>query len=534
VVDRPLDIDAGERIVVDEFELIGVVDRPEAGISRGEIEAIVEERRAASSEGFTVGRLQELADEITRYYRERGLILAQAFIPVQTVENGRVRLEVLEGQLGRVVAEGNEMYSEKVLQRPFGDLLGEPVAGGSAESALLQLTEYPGVTLFGVFQPGQRVGEADMVIKVQEEDRLELDVRADNHGIRETGQTRLRVDGRLNNPTGAGDRLTLTAQATEAPANSFFYAGEYERPIIAPGWLLRLGVNRNAFRVGGDFDDQDIGSETYTLYSELSRSIIKSRQRNLSARAEFARKHSKTKVRGVDNTREDLAVLLLGVEYDSVDARLAGLNAALLEYSRGFDDILGAMGAQPAVVPPSRQGRDRQFASGQFDKLFFSYSRLQSLTPLSEKLKHHSLLFRTEAQWSDDLLVPLEQYSIGGPNSVRAYQPTEFLSDRALYASLEWIINAPGFADKPAQIFGNRTWGEIIQVSLFYDWAIGRLNSPLEDGITPENFSGAGIGISFSNPNSFSARLSVAQAIGRPRPENAREPQYWFDLTLYF
>ena len=78
VADRPLEIDEGEKILVARFVLEGVEDRPEHDIAVSAIEALVDARRQERPDGFTVGRLQELADEITAYYRERGLILAEA------------------------------------------------------------------------------------------------------------------------------------------------------------------------------------------------------------------------------------------------------------------------------------------------------------------------------------------------------------------------------------------------------------------------------------------------------------------------
>lgn len=218
VVDRPLEIDTGTRIQVSSFELLGAVDRPKHDISTDDIQHLLDGKLGGQATGFTVGRLQEVADEVTRYYRERGLILAQAFVPVQNVTDGVVKIQILEGVLGRVVTEGNEMYDEKVLQQPFRKLIDQPVTNKSAEAALLGLTEYPGISLFGVFQPGQQVGTADMVVKVQEEKRFEAGIRADNHGIRETGQNRYRLIGSVNNLTGAGDKFTATLQHTEQPS----------------------------------------------------------------------------------------------------------------------------------------------------------------------------------------------------------------------------------------------------------------------------------------------------------------------------
>jgi len=283
VVDRPLDIDEGEKLKVSAFQLKGVVDQADYGISRAEIQAGLDRKLAAHPQGFTVGRLQEVADGVTQYYRNKGLILAQAFVPVQTVENGVVTIEVLEGHLGRVLTEGNEKYTADILQRPFSDLVGQPVTKEAIEAALLRLSDYPGLSLFGVFQPGQQVGSADMVLKVQKEKRFEASFRIDNHGQQETGRRRTLLDFAWNNITGGADRLHLILQKTHLPSNSFFQFIEYERPIISPKYLLHIDYNKNAFDVGGQFRPQEIYSETIKGKVSLKRSFIRSRERNLSA-----------------------------------------------------------------------------------------------------------------------------------------------------------------------------------------------------------------------------------------------------------
>jgi hemolysin activation/secretion protein len=372
-----------------------------------------------------------------------------------------------------------------------------------------------------------------MIVKVQEEKRFEASVRADNHGIRETGQNRYRVIGSVNNLTGAADKFTGTLQHTEQPAFSFFWAAEYERPLpFLYDTVFNFSFNRNQFDVGGDFRDRDIASDTRNMHATFTKSFIRSRQRNLSARIDLARKRAETKVRARSQSIDNLTTLLGGIDYDSVDVRFAGLNAGFLEISHGFNDLLGAMGSSAGSVAPSRQGGNRDFAEGEFDKAFLSYSRLQALSPLSEKLRHHTFLFRTELQWSPDLLVPLEQYSVGGPTNVRAYGPTEQLYDRAWFASFEWIINAPGIADKPA--FGNRTWGEIVQLSFFFDMAAGSLNSPLPNEDGSDNWKGAGLSLSANNPNVFTSKVSIAFPVGSPHPVNNRDPQYWLDFNFFF
>jgi hemolysin activation/secretion protein len=533
VVDRPLDVDEGEKVPVKRFELRGLVDRPEFDLKVADVEALLNERLAARPEGFSLGRLQEVAQAVTQMLRSKGLILAQAFVPVQTVAEGVVVIEVLEGKLGRVLTEGNAYYRTDQFERPFKGLVGEPVTQAGIEEAVLRLTDYPGLSVFGIFQPGQQVGTADMVLKVQEEDPLDFEVRYDNHGVRETGERRARLDASWNNPTKSGDRLNFATQRSHIGSNSYFYGGSYDR-ILWRDLHIEAGYNQNDFQVGAGLQSRDIRSETWNGYAALHQRFIRSRTLNLGGRLEFTRKHAKTTVRGRDQSLDELGVLLLEANFDSVDARWAGLNAGYIQYSHGFADFLGSMGENETRprVPPSRQGGSRTFAGAGFDKFFFNYTRLQSLSPLGNFWGNKSMLFRMEGQWSNDLLVPLEQYAMGGPNNVRGYRPTEALTDKAVFMSFEYIVAAPGFADKEG--IDGKTWGELLQVALFYDLAWGSRNDPLTSEFKDILLDAYGLSVQFNNPDSFATKLAIGFPIDDPEPINAREPQYWLDLNFSF
>lgn len=534
LIDRPLDIDEGPKVVVEAFELVGAVERPEHDIHLPEIKTILEEKRQERPEGFTIGRLDEVADAVTRYYRERGLILAQAVIPVQTVEDGVVKVEVIEGRLGRILTEGNTMYDAELLKEPFEDLVGRPVTKAEVEAALLTLTDFPGLSVFGVFQPGQKVGEADIVLKVQEEDHFDFSVRVDNHGTPETGRRRVRPSIEWNNPTGAADRITLTGQTTYQPQNSKFFSLDYER-YLGNGFRAGGFLTHNSFDVGGEFADREIAAVTKQQGIYLDKQLIRSRAQNISTRVGLTLKDSRT-TQALRQTNEDhLTVLSWETTYDSVDTVFSGLNFATLELSHGFDDAFGAMGSSrsaldlPAGDRPSRQGGppNSEFASGRFNKIFGTFSRLQTIT------QQTSLLVRAEAQWSPDLLVPLEQYSIGGADNVRAYGPAEALFDQAIFLSAEYIINAPFIAAKPA--FANRTWGELLQLSFFYDFATGKNNEPLtSEPQSLQDFHGAGWGLRFNLPNSIESRFLMAWEFGDVDPDNERDTQIWADFTVRF
>lgn len=550
VIDRPFDLEEGPFVAVTEFRLLDAEDLPDYGISMDEVNENILAPKLVEQPagGYSIGQLTEVAEDITRYYREKGLILANAVIPVQTVSDGIVDIQVFEGRLGRILVEGNKKYNENVLRKPFKSLIGEPVTKADVEARLLTLTDFPGLSVFGVFQPGQKVGETDIVLKVQEEKRFDIAYRADNHGLQSTGRARARFALDWNNITNGADKLNLTIQQTYNPKNNIYWSMDYVR-FLGAGITGGIVFDKNRFDLGGEFVASQISAQTESQEAYFKKDFIRSRQENLSARLGLARKRSTTFIRGLQNRIDNLTVLSFETLYDKVDTLHplrflfkdaqqgygGGLNYLSFKFHQGFNDFLGAMGDSndaAALIPsnqPSRQGGppDREFASGEFFKFTGSYQRLQLLT------KNHSILLRTEWQYSGDLLTSAERYSIGGPQNVRAFPEAQATVDKALFLSAEYIINAPFIADKPA--FGNRTWGELLQFSMYYDHAVGRLNEPLvSDPQGHENYKGAGLGLRFVLPNTIDTRLLWAWEVDSSEASNKRSPQFWTDFTYSF
>ncbi len=555
VIDRPFDIEEGPYITVKEFRILDAEDLPKFDVSIEEIKTTILEklRQEQPERGFSIGELQEVADEVTRYYRAKGLILSTAVIPVQTVASGIVDIQIFIGRLGRVIAESHKKYSEKVLRKPFLKLVGEPVTQENIEAALLTLTDFPGLSVFGVFQPGLKVGEADIILKVQEEKSFDVAYRVDNHGLPETGRNRLRATIDWNNPTGGADKVTATLQQTYNPKNNPFWSLDYER-YLGRGFVIGANLFKNRFDIGGEFAANQISAQTDNRSVYLDKSFIRSRQKNLSSKLSLTQKISTTRTAGAQTNTDRLSVLELELNYDSVDTfhpfRLlldkvvpenfgGGLNFATLTFSRGFNDIFGAMGSsgdQLAGATDSRSSRRGntadELADGQFVKVSANYQRLQLIS------KNQSLLFKTEFQWSKDILVPLEQYSVGGPENVRGYPDAQGLFDRAYFFSLEYIFNAPFIADKPA--FKNRTWGEVFQFSVFYDFATAQQNEAL-DTAADRNTSGSwvtfksvGMGVRFNVPGMIDSRLMYATELGAEIPNDGRFGHIWGDFTYSF
>jgi len=591
-VDRPLAVNEGERLFVGKFALEGAGDHPDQGVNLKELESLIEDLRVESEglnkvdergfskedkvqisdfihevvnapdldmnfdayealidklraekaerdAGMTIGQMQQIANAVTEYYRSAGFILAQAYVPAQEVQNGVVKIRVQEGVLGNVLAEGNKDYSTKVLAKPFKALLNAPVTAQSIERALLLAGDNPGLSVFGVFQPGRKVGTSDILLRVQGEKTLDGSVRTDNFGTKFTGERRVFAQINFNNPTGVGDRLTGTALRQYRPKRSIFGQIEYERPMFWPGFSVGGLFQRNPFSVGGSAVKSKLSGETTVGQLYLRQTVLRSRQRNLYARVDLKRSVSTTKQNRKDINADQLASTGAVLNFQTIDPDTNAINSGSLGLRVGLGNALGGndkfTAAGQTQVPASRTSTSGlKPASNDFYKVTGAYSRLQLLT------KTQSLLVRLEGQWTNDMLTSLEEFSVGGPTSVRAYNPSERLADSGFLASAEYTVNAPGFADVKA--FKGLTWGEILRLSLFSDFAWSHINNAKVSDLQDLALSGYGVGVGFGVPGQFQTRIQWAHPFGGRIPgdlTNKGTPDrdkahWWFDLTYQF
>src|SRR5262249_23027914 len=142
---------------------------------------------------------------------------------------------------------------------------------------------------------------------------------------------------------------------------------------------------------------------------------------------------------------DKLATARLDAQWERIDTRFRGVNRIAFSYTHGFNGLFGSLDAfDAAAVAAGTSQVSRLRAIGEFNKIAVQLQRLQRIT------QYTSLMLRLDGQYSSDPLVSLEQFSMGGPDSVRAYPVAEVLAEKGGVASAELIVGAPGFASRPA------------------------------------------------------------------------------------
>ncbi len=121
------------------------------------------------------------------------------------------------------------------------------------------------------------------------------------------------------------------------------------------------------------------------------------------------------------------------------------------------------------------------------DSKYFSWlGQFQYVRRLNYKKLPLQLLLRANIQWTDDQLLSLEQFSIGGFTTVRSYRENTLVRDRAFTSSAELRI--------PLKF--NKRGKETIQLASFIDFGKASNNGSVDDRI--ESISSAGLGVLFN------------------------------------
>ncbi len=545
--DRDPNPEAGPRLNVKEFRVQGLVEYPEFGITRQEIIKQVEKirfdmmdegelldsgytieeikqvsdlmaqieketegrhvdpvdvqklvfliREQRRQRGITLGMIEMVADTITRYYRERGFILAKAYIPKQHVRDGVVTITLLLGQLGEVETNNNKMYSDRIVKRIFKSSLGKPVSNNIIEEKLYLVNDLPGVSASGYFEPGSQVGDTKLNINFNRERRLASNLRLDNHGSEATGEYRAYADFHWNNPLTIGDQLQLGVLGSFKPENSVYGSARYSLPVYTPRTQFSLGVSSNDFVTDDSTNltsDFEISGKSLVADANLTYKISRSRINNQNISLGYSQINSQIEFGNLSNAGIDKTVnkLDLGYSFDMLNEkdRVLHQGGIILTYSE--------------FIEGADEGQDLKATIVSLD-----YSRLSFLRiPFTKK--ESKLILRAVGQYSGASLSEVLQFGLAGPTRARGYKINEFYADDAVYIGADWVFDGPQFGGR--SIAGER-WEKVLQPFIFLDASYGVNNAILEgEASTETHLVDAGVGIKLAFKDGFKGNLSFA------------------------
>ncbi len=467
---------------VKEFKLEGNTVLEEA-----EVEAVFQKYRDRS---LTFADLLELETKLTRLYTDNGYINSGVVIPSQDINQGIITLQAIEGKIEEINVNVDGRLRENYIRSRLARGAKSPLNIEELQEALQLLQLNPLVeSLNAELSVGRSRDRWTLNVDVNQGNAFDPVLFVDNNRTPSVGSFQRGVELNHNNLLGVADSLSFVFKDTDG-SNDF--DASYRIPFNSLdgtlGFRYRF-IDSNI--IEGDFDDLDIESETDEIEFTLRQPIL------LSANAESTQELAL----GFEFSRQTNEVTLMGGPFPALSPGADEDGETKISALRFFQDWTKR--TRKSVLAARSQfsvGVDIFDATINEDALadssFFAWrGQAQWLRQLKSS-SNINLLLRSDIQLSNDDLVPLETFSLGGVQSVRGYRQDVLLGDSGVFASAEvripfyrWSNNQNSLSAVPFFDFGT-------------SWSNSDAKDPEEDTLVS-----LGVGLRLDLIDTLSARF---------------------------
>lgn len=386
---------------------------------------------AASETGreLSFERLLRARAAITQLYIECGYLTSGAILRPQTPEDqdNIVIFEMIEGSLEDIEVTGLGRLNPDYIRSRLDLATPPPLNREELVEGLQLLQLNPLVRRISAdLQTGTRPANNILQVEVIEADAAKVELDLNNNRSPSVGSFERGITFNHANLSGLGDRFSVTYNNTEG---SNQIQGSYTLPVSPRNATigLRAGYTSNNV-VESPFDDLEINAESYFYEATFRHPIFQKPTEELFLGLTLSHQSTQTKL-GIN----DLGPFQLSPEADSDGrTRVSAIRftqewikrnprqifAANSQFSLGLDLLDSTINDN---LPDSRFFSWR--GQGQWVQLLNDQGLL--------------LLLRTGVQLTGDSLLSMEQFSLGGQDTVRGYRQDEVLTDNGLYASAE-------------------------------------------------------------------------------------------------
>lgn len=462
-----------QEIIVERFEVVGSsVFTPE------ELATITQPYQ---NRPLSLSELFQVRSDVTKLYTEKGYLSSGAYIPPQALQNGILTIQVIEGELEAINVSGTERLTSGYVRSRLSAATDTPLNANELLEAL-QLLRLDSLieNVSAELEEGIRPGTSILNVQIEEADPFFLSTQFDNGRTPSVGSNRGRAGISHGNFLGFGDRLELGYTNTEG-SDDLDVA--YSVPVNAQEGRVSFAFGAGDNEVVEEpFNPLDIQSESRYYNLSFRQPIIREPGQELALGIAFSRQESETFVL-------DTPFALSRGANDEGETRISAFRLFQEWVDRGDEEVF-AVRSQFSVGVGLFEATDNE---DEPDSHFFAWrGQAQWIRRLDEDFL---LILRGDLQLTPTGLVPLEQFRLGGIDSVRGYRQDLLLGDNGVFAGAE--VRIPLFRIQPID--------GVVQLTPFID--LGTVWNSDEVEIDQDFLSAVGIGLNFSAGNSFNARL---------------------------
>lgn len=461
---------------------------------------------------LNLARAEALAQRITRFYQKHGYPLDRAYIPAQTIKNATLTIAVLEARYDHIILNNHSRVHSSLLDATLAPLQsGAPVSLEPLNRSLLLLNEVPGLTAQSTLRPGEKPRTSDLTVNAKPQPRFTGSVGVDDYGDRYTGRVRGSAHLTINNPTGCGDQLNITALTTGSGLN--YERLGYQRVVNGSGTVLGMYGSFLNYRLGDSLKQLDAHGNAATGEFLVRQPMVLSARTRLDMQLSYDYMRL-SDVIGSTGSRDDRHIDALNLSFIGSYRDDWGISSAGLTLTGGQVSFDNSIARQVDAQEADTQGN--------YGRLDLSLSRLQPLTP------GNSLFVGASGQFATSNLDPAEKFYIGGPGSVSGYDAGTIGGDEGMLVTMElrhdFCFRLPGL------------WQAVVFVNDGYV-LVNKNNTFTGSSDNSANLSSAGVGLNWQGPHGLSASASAAVPFG-PKPDllsgQSRSTRFWVAMRKGF
>ena len=447
--------------------------------------------------------LLEVCQKVTNYYRAKGYLTSYATVPPQRIVDGVATIRIVESKVGEMNIEGEkwtrEWYLRHIIMGKAGLREGDVFNAKNLQRAMKEINKEDYVQVQTEVER-QAEGDENTTITLNVRDRfpVNLNFSYDDYGRSYTGSQRVSFLGGMDNLTGLGDKIY---GGTILSSGATGWMAGYSLPVSSYGTRLSFDFSDSHVRLGGPYKNLNVKGNAQSYFFKLTQPIIQTAKSDLIFYTGYDYVNA--------NTSANIAGNPLRLSNYNLNVWRSGLYGMTDD---NYGRWLGNLGVDFGM------GGDGHGAiqDTTFFKVTAGATRVQRLFGRSMGI------VRVNGQYSPNKLFAAEQMQMGGPYTLRGYQPAELIGDYGVTGTVEYRFPVP-FLDRILPKVDER-----LKLAVFYDWGWLGENGGIYN--YPQQFlHSVGFGTYVNFTDWLTAQVGVGFPLGRDYNENTA--RFYFSVN---
>lgn len=447
--------------------------------------------------------LLEVCQKVTNYYRAKGYLTSYATVPPQRIVDGVATIRIVESKVGEMNIEGEkwtrEWYLRHIIMGKAGLREGDVFNAKNLQRAMKEINKEDYVQVQTEVER-QAEGDENTTITLNVRDRfpVNLNFSYDDYGRSYTGSQRVSFLVGMDNLTGLGDKIY---GGTILSSGATGWMAGYSLPVSSYGTRLSFDFSDSHVRLGGPYKNLNVKGNAQSYFFKLTQPIIQTAKSDLIFYTGYDYVNA--------NTSANIAGNPLRLSNYNLNVWRSGLYGMTDD---NYGRWLGNLGVDFGM------GGDGHGAiqDTTFFKVTAGATRVQRLFGRSMGI------VRVNGQYSPNKLFAAEQMQMGGPYTLRGYQPAELIGDYGVTGTVEYRFPVP-FLDRILPKVDER-----LKLAVFYDWGWLGENGGIYN--YPQQFlHSVGFGTYVNFTDWLTAQVGVGFPLGRDYNENTA--RFYFSVN---